>query len=80
MQTDEKSIVSAYMPTTQRDRLAHLADVNGRSLSGECRRAVDIYLRLSDDPGFSGGPPPPLAAEGRSAAMTRAASGGAEPS
>ncbi len=46
--TGEKTIISAQMPTIVRDRLAHLAATNERSLSGEVRRAVDTYLRLND--------------------------------
>jgi hypothetical protein len=46
--TDEKTIISAQMPTIVRDRLAHLAVTNERSLSGELRRAVDTHLRLND--------------------------------
>jgi hypothetical protein len=45
---DEKVILSAQVPTAQRDRLAHLAATHDRSLSGEVRRALDTYLRLID--------------------------------
>lgn len=45
----EKTILSAYVPTAQRDRLADLAAANERSLSGEVRRALDTYLRLNTD-------------------------------
>jgi hypothetical protein len=44
----EKVILSAQVASSQRDRLAHLATVNERSLSGEVRRALDTYLRLSE--------------------------------
>jgi hypothetical protein len=53
--TSEKTIISAQMPTIVRDRLAHLAATNERSLSGELRRAVDTHLRLNDTD-FSGAP------------------------
>ena len=43
-----KTIISAQVDTAQRDRLADLAVVNRRSLSGELRRALDTYLRLAE--------------------------------
>jgi len=43
-----KTIISAQVDTSQRDRLADLAMVNRRSLSGELRRALDTYLRLAE--------------------------------
>jgi hypothetical protein len=46
----EKVILSAQVAATQRDRLADLAATNERSLSGELRRAVAIYLRLAEPP------------------------------
>jgi hypothetical protein len=56
--TSEKTILSAQVATSQRDRLAHLAAAHERSLSGEVRRALDTYLRLNEDPGVV--PVPPL--------------------
>ena len=49
---DEKTIISAQVATVQRDRLADLAAANERSLSGEVRLALDVYLRLTDPPGL----------------------------
>jgi hypothetical protein len=57
---EEKVILSAQVATVQRDQLARLAAANERSLSGEVRRAVDTYLRLSEpyqDPGAASAPP-----------------------
>ena len=77
--TTEKTIISAQMPTTVRDRLRHLADTNERSLSGEVRRAIDTYLRFADTD-FSRGPSSPLESpvhamtgpgEGRAGALRR---------
>lgn len=42
----EKVILSAQVASSQRDRLAHLAAANERSLSGEVRRALENHLRL----------------------------------
>ena len=44
----EKVILSAQVASSQRDRLAHLAAANERSLSGEVRRALENHLRLFD--------------------------------
>jgi hypothetical protein len=47
---NKKVILSAQVPTVQRDRLAHLAAAHERSLRGEVRRALDTYLRLAEPP------------------------------
>lgn len=50
--TSEKTILSAQVATAQRDRLAHLAAANERSLSGEVRRALENHLRLFEPSPF----------------------------
>jgi hypothetical protein len=45
-----KTILSAQVAVPQRDQLARLAAAHERSLSGKLRRAVDVYLRLTDPP------------------------------
>ena len=45
---DEKTILSAQVAVSQRDQLARLAAAHSRSLSGELRRAVDVYIRIQD--------------------------------
>jgi hypothetical protein len=50
VEKNSQEFVSAQFPKHLRDRLARLAVVHERSLSGEVRLAVHQYLRLHEDP------------------------------
>jgi hypothetical protein len=49
-QIGEKVIISTQVPARTRAELVHLANENERSLSGEMRRAFDLYLRVNEVP------------------------------
>jgi hypothetical protein len=77
VEMEEMANIQSWVPIAQREQFARLAEASGRSLSGEVRRALDVYLRLSEVPGVVPDPPTgrPETGERRGLARPAAARG-----